>query len=450
MLDKYTEVSSTNFSSATFTPVMVPEKKYCYLGCAGNVAKIINEFNCEVFLISAIGKKLNTIEAICKNENINIEFSVYVNGFKQSKKRYINGNQHCFRLDNCDRVDYPKYKTEIKNNFKLCIENNKIDVVVIADYQLGFCDGAKDVIKIAKSRGIKVVVDPFNGSDLSKYEGCDVLKPNKSELERLSGTKVAENQELVKCAGKVVEQIGAELIIVTLGDQGIFAYGKTGISIFVPAIKKEYLDVTGAGDTVNSIIALGMTNKLPIKDVCEIANLYASLFIKKKGTPKLYFYEVFEALDTPVELSLSDLTVLTGYLKKYEKLKVGVTTGCFDIFHTGHLMSLKHARNNCDLLVVLLNSDESVKKLKGRSRPVNSLKHRKSLLKNLSFIDLVCVFHTKDAGDVFDQIHFDVLFKGGDKDLKRLERKYPKVDVVLSDKYENISSSLIINRIKNS
>ena len=210
------------------------------------------------------------------------------------------------------------------------------------------------------------------------------------------------------------------------------------------------MDVTGAGDTVNSIIALGIIINLPVEDVCEIANLYASSFIKKTGTPKLYFYEIFKALDTPVELSLSDLTILTGYLKKYEKYKIGVTTGCFDVFHSGHLLSLKYARKNCDLLVVLLKSDASVKKLKGRSRPVNCLKHRKSLLISLGFIDLVCVFHTKDASDVFDRIHFDILFKGRDKDLERLKIKYPKVDVVLSEDCENISTSMIISKIKSS
>ena len=204
VLDKYIEISSSRLSSETIIPVMESNKKYSFLGCAGNVAKIMNEFNCDIFLFTVIGKNRKIIEDICKRENINIDFSVYINNFNQNKKRYIYNNQQYFRIDNCDKFTYQQYKDEIENNLELCIKNNQIDLLIIPDYQLGFCSDLINVIKIAKENNVKIIIDP-HGNDLMKYKGCDVFKPNKSEIQQLSGIHINDNKDLVKCAKKIVD-----------------------------------------------------------------------------------------------------------------------------------------------------------------------------------------------------------------------------------------------------
>ena len=280
-----------------------------------------------------------------------------------------------------------------------------------------------------------------------KYKGCDVFKPNKSEIQQLSGIHINDNKDLVKCAKKIVDLINPELIITTLGSEGIFTYKRNGETNIIPTKKINFIDVCGAGDTINSIISVGLINNLPIDDICKIANLYASLFIKKIGTSKIYFYEILKIIDTPTELNLNNLIVFTNYLKRYPDLKIGVTTGCFDVFHSGHLESLKFAKENCDLFIVLLNSDESIKKLKGESRPINSLQHRKNLLMQLNFIDLIVVFDTKDVDPILDQINFNILFKGGDYNLDKLKERFPKIEIMISKFETDISTSLIINKI---
>lgn len=447
VLDKYVEISSSRLSSETIIPVMIPDKKYSFLGCAGNVAKIINEFNCDIFLFTVIGKNQKTIENICKKENINIDFSVYDNNFNQNKKRYIHNNQQYFRIDNCDNFNYQQYKEDIESNLELCIKNNKIDLLIIPDYQLGFCSDLTNVIKIAKKNNIKIIIDP-HGNDLMKYEGCDIFKPNKSEIQQLSGIKITNNKDLIKCAEKIVELINPEIIITTLGSEGLFIYKQNGDTTIIPTKKVNFVDVCGAGDTINSIISLGILNDIDIYDICKIANLYASLFIKKIGTSKIYFYEILSVIKKPVNLNLDDLIIFTHYLKKYDNIKIGITTGCFDIFHSGHLESLKFAKNNCNILILLLNSDVSIKKLKGDNRPINNLEHRKNLLMQLDFIDFITIFDEKDANPIIDKLNFNILFKGGDYNIDKLNKQFPNIEIKISNYESDISTTIIEKKIR--
>lgn len=447
VIDKYIEISSNRISSETIIPVMKQEKKYSFLGGAGNVAKIINEFNCNVFLLSCIGKNNSIIHEMCKDEKINIQYSLFLDKYNQTKKRYINNNQQYFRIDNCENLDYSKYKDSIEELFMNCIKQHNIDMIIISDYQLGFCNDLDNIIKIANENTIKVIIDP-HGNNLEKYKGCNIFKPNKNELEQLSGIKVYNNDDLINCAKKIKDTINTELIITTLGSNGIFYYINNNETGIIPTNKIDFIDVCGAGDTINSIISIGIINQTPINDICQIANLYASISIKKIGTSKIFFHEILDLLKKPVELSLENTIYFTQYIKKYENIRIGITTGCFDIFHAGHLESLKYAKDNCDILIVLLNSDISIKKLKGYNRPINSLKHRLSLLLQLDFIDLITVFDEKDANPILDKLNFNILFKGGDYNIAELKEKFPNVEIMISNYETDISTTIIENNIK--
>ena len=447
VLDKYIEISSNRLSSETIIPVMKEEKKDLFLGCAGNVAKIINEFNCQVFLLSCIGKSNNKITEICRKEKINIDYSIFIDKYNQSKKRYINNNHQYFRVDKCDYLDYKKYQDLIEKNFVDCINNNKIDIVIISDYQLGFCNDLSNIIKIANEKNIKLIVDP-HGTNLEKYKGCNIIKPNKKEFEQLSKNVINNQTDLIKSAEKVKNIINCELILVTLGSNGIFYYKDNNNYNTITTKKIDFIDVCGAGDTINSMISIGLINDIPIDNICKIANLYASVFIKKIGTSKIFFYEILDVIkEKPYELNLDRLVLFTNYLKNYN-IKLGITTGCFDIFHSGHLESLKFANKNCDILILLLNSDISIRKLKGENRPINSLEHRKNLLMQLDFIDIITVFDEKDANPILDKLNFNILFKGGDYNIMDLKEKFPNIEIMISNLEENISTSIIEEKIK--
>ena len=196
------------------------------------------------------------------------------------------------------------------------------------------------------------------------------------------------------------------------------------------------------------MISIGLINDISIENICKIANLYASVFIKKIGTSKIFFYEILDVIkEKPYELNLDRLVLFTNYLKNYN-IKLGITTGCFDIFHSGHLESLKFANKNCDILILLLNSDISIRKLKGENRPINSLEHRKNLLMQLDFIDIITVFDEKDANPILDKLNFNILFKGGDYNIMDLKEKFPNIEIMISNLEENISTSIIEEKIK--
>lgn len=446
VLDKYIEISSNRLSSETIIPVMKVEKKDLFLGCAGNVAKIINEFNCQVFLLSCIGKN-NKITEICRKEKINVDYSIFINIYNQTKKRYINNNHQYFRVDKCDYLDYKKYQDSIEKNFLDCINNNNIDIVIISDYQLGFCNDLSNIIKIANEKNIRIIVDP-HGTNLEKYIGCNIIKPNKKELEQLTKNMINNETDLIKSAEKIKNVINCELIIVTLGSNGIFYYKDNNDYNTITTKKIDFIDVCGAGDTINSMISIGLINDIPIDNICKIANLYASVFIKKIGTSKIFFYEILDVIkEKPYELNLDRLILFTNYLENYN-IKIGITTGCFDIFHSGHLESLKFANKNCDILILLLNSDISIRKLKGENRPINSLEHRKNLLMQLEFIDIITVFDEKDANPILDKLNFNVFFKGGDYNIEDLKEKFPNIEIMISNLEENISTSIIEEKIK--
>lgn len=446
VLDKYIEISSNRLSSETIIPVMKVEKKDLFLGCAGNVAKIINEFNCQVFLLSCIGKN-NKITEICRKEKINVDYSIFINIYNQTKKRYINNNHQYFRVDKCDYLDYKKYQDSIEKNFLDCINNNNIDIVIISDYQLGFCNDLSNIIKIANEKNIRIIVDP-HGTNLEKYIGCNIIKPNKKELEQLTKNMINNETDLIKSAEKIKNVINCELIIVTLGSNGIFYYKDNNDYNTITTKKIDFIDVCGAGDTINSMISIGLINDIPIDNICKIANLYASVFIKKIGTSKIFFYEILDVIkEKPYELNLDRLILFTNYLENYN-IKIGITTGCFDIFHSGHLESLKFANKNCDILILLLNSDISIRKLKGENRPINSLEHRKNLLMQLEFIDIITVFDEKDANPILDKLNFNILFKGGDYNIEDLKVKFPNIEIMISNLEENISTSIIEEKIK--
>jgi D-beta-D-heptose 7-phosphate kinase/D-beta-D-heptose 1-phosphate adenosyltransferase len=151
----------------------------------------------------------------------------------------------------------------------------------------------------------------------------------------------------------------------------------------------------------------------------------------------------------PIVTNVKDSINITNELKfNSSNLKIGVTTGCFDIFHSGHLNSIKFAYENCDYLILLLNSDESIKKLKGNTRPINKLEYRLGLLENLPFVDLIVIFDEKDADPILEKIYFNVFFKGGDYDINILKQKFPDVDIILSEHIKGNSTSLIIERIQ--
>ena len=447
VIDKYINVTSNRLSSECKIPVMNKLNSFEYLGCAGNVCRIINEFNCNVYLISAINKKSN-VTKLCKQENINIDYSILINNYNQKKKRYINENSQYFRIDNCDILNYNKYKNIIEQNLIECFNNNKIDLLIISDYNNGFCSNLDNIIKIAKDKNIKIIVDP-HGYNLKNYDGCDFIKPNKKEIQQLSGISIKNDDDIIRCANKIFEDTSINNIITTNGEKGILYFKRNeNVKIF-PTNKINFIDVCGAGDTINSLVSLGLICNLSIEHICELANKFASIFISKIGTSKLYFYEIFKYLNKTNIVELDNLIILTQYLKKYKNLKIGITTGCFDLFHAGHIKSLKYAKERCDILILLLNSDNSIKLLKGDKRPINNLFYRKELLKELNIIDIITVFDTKDANPILEKLNFNILFKGGDYDMKKLNDQFPEVNIILSEFEKGISSSSIINKVSN-
>lgn len=447
IIDKYINIHSSRISSEDILPVMEYKSKKYFLGGAGNIMKNLAQFNCNITLFSILNKKY--IEIFNKEigeEDVNIDNIILDNNYNQIKKRYIRDNKQYFRIDKCDKFDYNTHKQKIENDFENYIKNNQVDLIIISDYNMGFCSNANKIINLAKNNGVKVFIDP-HGEDLLKYKFCNYFKPNKNELQTLSKININDNDDILIASKKVIELIECDIIFVTLGKEGIFYYERNGnYNTIKPNNVGNFIDVCGAGDIVDCVLSKGIINNIDLNDLCLLANEYAYIGIQKIGTPKINFYDLISNKGTQI-IELGKLDILLGYINKHTKINIGVTTGCFDIFHCGHFESLKFCKNNCDLFILFLNSDSSITKLKGETRPINNIKYRIKLLKQLNIADFIVVFDDKHANTLLDKIKFNTLFKGGDYSVPELEKQFPNVNIVLTPLINDISTSKIIENI---
>jgi D-beta-D-heptose 7-phosphate kinase/D-beta-D-heptose 1-phosphate adenosyltransferase len=317
--------------------------------------------------------------------------------------------------------------------------------MVLSDYGKGVLssEALRGVIATARTYARPVVVDP-KGRDFARYRGASLVTPNKRELAEATGMPTDSDVAVVAAARRVIDTCGIENVLVTRGDQGVTLVLGRGESIHIPAKPRAVFDVSGAGDTVAAVMAVACAAGVTWPEAARLANAAGGVVVGKLGTAVARADEVVAALHAQDLMTGEDkIATLPSALDRIAAwresgLRIGFTNGCFDLVHPGHVSLLAQARGACDRLVVGLNSDSSVRRLKGEGRPVQSEAARAQVLASLGAVDLVVIFAEETPVRLIEAIRPDVLVKGAD---------YRRDQVVGADIVESYGGRVLLAEI---
>lgn len=425
MIDHYLWGSCERISPEAPVQIVDIKKETTVLGGAGNVINNLKSLGANVSVSGVVGDDENAIElrSMLKNIDVNTTKLIVQTERKTSKKsRIIATNQQMLRYDS-------ESKNEIKEDSVEKIltliqrDITTYDAIILSDYGKGVLttELCQKIIALAKKHEIKVFVDP-KGYDYSKYRGAFLLTPNKKEAELATNTAIVDETSLKEALLVLKQKCDLDISLITLSEEGIAVFQDT-LKVF-PTVAKEVFDVTGAGDTVISAIAFALSADKDIEETMKFANLAAGVVVGKIGSSTVTIDEV-EEYEASLHKSTSEAHIKTfdeisRIVDRYkiQGKKIVFTNGCFDILHVGHVKYLQIAKSFGDVLIVGLNSDASVSRLKGPSRPVNMAEDRAYLLAALESVDYVVPFEEDTPYDLIKIIAPDVLVKGGDYEGK--------------------------------
>ncbi len=462
MLDKYVLGDVDRISPEAPIPIMKVDKTFLVPGGAGNVARNLNSLGVKTNFISIVGQDdsgRKLIKSISKNSNVFANIIVDKNRKTSIKTRYIGNNQQLLRTD---QETIQKLPDDIEKKIFLYFSTaiKKSDLVILSDYGKGMFFGVfcQRLIRYSLKLKKRVIVDPKH-FDFSVYKGAYCITPNIKEAFNATNIHVNDDFSAEKCGLYIINKNLSKKILLTRGKNGLSVIEKSKATHF-PANAEEVYDVSGAGDTVVASFAACIAANIDIQTAAEFANINAGIVVKKSGTASIEtkeIYSIFNQRNKPnTENKVFKILNIQKIVLEWKNkgLKVGFTNGCFDILHSGHIESLKHASNNCDKLIVALNSDISIKKIKGKDRPVQDELSRVKIISSLSIVDAVILFNEETPIKLIKKIKPDYLIKGADYIISDIVGS-DIIDswggkVIRSKLVKNISTSKLISNIKNS
>ena len=422
MLDTYFTGDVKRISPEAPVPVFRKDKERSVLGGAANVIANLYAAEQAVSVMSFTGNDDagDEIAEWFERMHVNTELLFRLKDRKTTvKTRFLAGNnQQVMRMDIEDSSPIDENLcAEMLSKLREKISAEKFDLILLSDYLKGLLtyDFTQGVIKLANESNIPVIVD-VKDPKIEKYYGAFLLKPNLNELRSLTGMDAHTDEEIISAAEFLREKGGHRYVLATCGPRGMVLAGENE-SYFIKSVAQEVFDVTGAGDTTIAYLAACMANGFNMHECVDIANTAAGIQVSKVGTSSVYWREIRSAMSRKaihVDQKLLKGKALSDFRKTHEEQRVVFTNGCFDILHAGHVKYLREAAKLGEVLVVGLNSDSSVKRLKGESRPVNSQEDRAEILCALGFVDYVVIFEEDTPLNLIKTIQPDVLVKGGD------------------------------------
>lgn len=447
MLDHYIWGSCDRISPEAPVGIVKVASESKKVGGAGNVAQNLIKLGAEVSMLSVLGKDFIGKETlnILEENSINTENIIFEEERQSSQKsRVMANNQQILRVDREDSCAIKK-EDGLISRFKACFQ--AYDLVLLSDYNKGVLTKkvCLEIIKLCKEAGKAVLVDP-KGEDYSKYSGATLLTPNKKEASLACKMQIKDENSLKEALIKLKEIAKLEYSLITLSEDGIALYDDE-VKIF-PAIEQEVFDVTGAGDTVLASLGFMLAQNFKIEEAIKVANLAAGVVVRKLGSAYATWGEIDElsSYKSGFEAKIKTLEEIKNL--SFEDKKVVFTNGCFDLLHLGHISYLQKAKSFGDVLIVALNSDKSIKKLKGEERPINCEYDRLRLMAALEFVDFVLLFDEDNPLKVIQALKPDILVKGADYEGKTIIGSDIVDDVRLVDFEEGKSTSSIIKKIK--
>jgi D-beta-D-heptose 7-phosphate kinase/D-beta-D-heptose 1-phosphate adenosyltransferase len=445
MLDVNNYIKIAKIANEAPIPVYNIESTEYKLGGCGNVLQNLFSLGCNSLHIFSIigddeyGKQITTIIDSMKINNY-----IYKNDSARTitKIRYFCDNKIIFRSDieNTTVLNYDS--NHFKEKFAECIASNKIDCIILSDYNKGLLteDLCQYIIQLANENNIFTCVDPKDSC--IKYRGCSLIKPNRSEAYKI--TKMADTTELIDIHKELIRQVNCKYSVITLSEKGITLYDGDTL-IHKKANIHKIIDVTGAGDIVCCLLGYLFPYKYSPQSIIKLTVDIATHSVEFPGTyiiSKNDIYRIY--LNNNKQLNSTYLSTLRDI---YSTKKIVFTNGCFDLLHEGHLSLLKFCREHGDIVVVGINSDTSIKRLKGPTRPIQAEKYRAELISSLSCVDYVVVFEDDTPLNIIKELTPDILVKGGDYTIdKIIGREYAK-EVIIYNTIEGVSTTRTISKI---
>lgn len=423
MLDRFVHGSVERISPEAPIPVLCMERESAMLGGAGNVVRNLVALGAHPAFVAVVGDDdAGRDVGRLLGEHGDIDPCLVVEPGRQTtiKTRFFASSQQLLRTDRETRAALkPLTREQVLSRAGSLMETAQ--AVVLSDYGKGVLAPpvVGELIARARAAGKPVIVDP-KGTDYSRYRGATLLTPNRKELQDATGMAADSGEAVVSAARHLIDTCGVEAVLVTRSQDGMTLVAANGEIHHLPAEAREVFDVSGAGDTVVATLAAAIASGATAREAARIANVAAGIVVGKVGTAVAYAPEVISGLhhdeiqsaETKVLGAEAAMDVLGRWRRKGHK--VGFTNGCFDLLHPGHVSLLAQAKGACDRLVVGLNSDASVKRLKGPARPVQSEAARATVLASLASVDLVVIFGEDTPLELIRRLKPDVLVKGAD------------------------------------
>lgn len=415
MLDRYWYGPTGRISPEAPVPVVKVEQNEERPGGAANVAMNIASLGGQAHIIGLTGmdEPAQVLSDKLTSLNVTCDFVALPDYPTITKLRVLSRGQQLIRLDFEDKFENTDPQLILS---RMAQALPQVKAVILSDYAKGALEHVQQFIQTARAAGVPVFIDP-KGADFERYRGATLLTPNMSEFEQVVG-KVKTNEELVTKGEALIEQFDLEALLVTRSENGMTLLRRGMDPFHLPTQAKEVYDVTGAGDTVISVLAASVSAGKALDEACALANAAAGVVVGKLGTSTVSTIELAEAIhgSKDTDFGVIDEASLIEAVKKAQARgeKVVMTNGCFDILHAGHVSYLNHAAELGDRLIVAVNTDESVKRLKGPGRPVNPTERRMAVLAGLGAVDWVVPFAEDTPQRLIAEVLPDLLVKGGD------------------------------------
>lgn len=456
MIDRYHIGQINRMSSEAPVPIFSKKSEHCCLGGAANVAFNLAFADQNVSIAAVVGMDSysDMLVEMCRKHSINTETIVRFPICKMTVKNrlIIDNKQQIARID-CDNI--LNITQEIENEFiaKLSKAIPEHSVIVVSDYNKGGITKNifSAIVSVANSHRIKVLVD-VKGNDCTKYRGAYLVKPNFEELHTMLGISPHNDSSVVELSRELRKKCCCKYVLTTEGSRGMTLVDHNNRHFHEVALAKEAHNVVGAGDTVIAFVAVGIANQFTVQDSVSLANFAVAIKVSKQNM-SYPTKEELSSMQRQGDYTSKVMTVdnIVSDLKMYAGKTIVFTNGCFDIFHYGHLHCLKEASKLGDILIVGVNSDESIKRIKGKKRPIINETERMLLVAGLPFVDYVVKFDEDTPLRLIEKIKPDILAKGGDYDGKEIvgkdvvEQKNGKI--VILPYFNGYSTSSIITKI---
>lgn len=459
MLDRFVYGEVERISPEAPIPVLRIAREAVTVGGAGNVARNLSAIGTETRLFGVVGDDSAgraAAEVLSLETAVTLSLSADDARPTTVKTRFIAGGQQLLRTDEEDLTALSDgLLGQLSTDVAAAVSGGDCGALILSDYGKGVLTDAmiKAAMDAAHAAGVPVVVDP-KGVDFTRYRGAGVITPNRRELGAASRMPVDTDAEVAAAARELIETCGLDAVIATRGADGMTVV--TGSDeVHLPALAREVFDVSGAGDTVVATVAAGLAAGMNVVDAAQLANVAAGLVVAKVGTAVVRLDELADGLGGAPGLAakIMDHAALQERVAQWRArgLSVGFTNGCFDIVHPGHISLIEQASAACDRLIVALNDDASVQRLKGADRPVQPEGARARVIASLAGVDGVVLFAEDTPMELIEAVRPDVLVKGADYAVDEvvggdLVASYGG-RVVLADLIDGFSTTDTISRI---